>query len=99
MTVRWSRRAVRDLVGVADYIARDDAAAARRWVDRLRERAKLASAAPMAGRRVPEVARDDVRETYLRTYRIVYRVERSGIVVLTVFDGRRRFRRLNPDSN
>jgi toxin ParE1/3/4 len=96
-SVRWTRRALRDLVDIADYIARDDRTAARDWIERLRERARIASMAPHGGRRVPEVARDDVRETYLRTYRIIYRVQGRSIVVLTVFEGRRRFRRINPD--
>jgi toxin ParE1/3/4 len=97
-TVRWSRRAVQDLVELADYIARDDAASARSWVERLRERATLAAAAPRMGRRVPELGGDDVRETYLRTYRLVYRVDGKGIVVLTVVEGRRRLPRVDPDA-
>lgn len=33
---------------------------------------------------VPEKGRPDIREVFLRTYRIVYRVREDGIVVLTV---------------
>lgn len=39
MKVRWSKRAVKDLKEIGSYIARDNPAAARRWVERLRERA------------------------------------------------------------
>ena len=97
-SVRWSRRALRDLTEIADYVARDDTLAARQWIERIRARAKGSSEAPKLGRRVPEIERDDVRETYLRTYRIVYRVESRGIVVLTVFEGHRRFRKVDPDA-
>ena len=31
--VRWTRRAERDLEEIYDYMARDDAAAAERWVE------------------------------------------------------------------
>ena len=42
---------------------------------------------PMAGRRVPELQRDDVREVFLKQYRIVYRVTARRCEVLTVFEG------------
>ena len=46
---------------------------------------------PPAGRVVPEKAHSDVREVFLRSYRIVYRVREGSILVLTVFEGRRLF--------
>jgi toxin ParE1/3/4 len=57
----------------------------------------LASETPLLGRVVPEFGRDDIRETYLRTYRIVYRVDERGVYVLTVFDGSRLLRRSDVD--
>ncbi|MCC7542701.1 MAG: type II toxin-antitoxin system RelE/ParE family toxin [Deltaproteobacteria bacterium] len=71
--------------------------AARTWVEEIRQRAARASSMPRAGRVVPEVARDDVREVFQRTYRIVYRVVDDGIVVLTVFEGHRLMGKLDPD--
>lgn len=89
--LRWTERAVSDLLAIGDYIAMDDPAAARAWVEKLKLAAVGESKMPRAGRVVPEVARDDVREVFLRRYRIVYRVVADGIVVLTVFEGHRRF--------
>jgi plasmid stabilization system protein ParE len=88
--VRWSHRAERDLYDIADYIALDDPAAALRWVQRLRERARKAARMPRAGRRVPELARDDLHEVFLGAYRIIYRVEARSIVVLTIIEGHAR---------
>lgn len=48
---------------------------------------------PRAGRRVPEIGRDDIREVLLKSYRIVCLVATSGITVLTVFEGHRLFPR------
>jgi plasmid stabilization system protein ParE len=42
---------------------------------------------------VPEAGREDVREVFLRTYRIIYRVAGEDLRVLTVFEGHRRLRR------
>jgi hypothetical protein len=35
------------------------------------------------------MGREDIREVFLRSYRIVYRVRGRGIEVLTIFEGRR----------
>lgn len=89
--IRWTERAIADLEEIGDYIARDKPRAAERWVHQLIAVAERAGVAPLSGRRVPELAREDVRELRKRTYRIVYLVTRTGIDVLTVFEGHRLF--------
>lgn len=89
--VFWTDRALSDLEAIGDYIARDDARAAERWIEQLLATAVRASRNPLAGRLVPEVGRNEVREVFKRTYRIVYRVSRDRIEVLTVFEGHRLF--------
>ena len=91
MKLRWTRRASRDLVEIARYIERDKPEAARRWVARLRQRARTVAELPGSGRRVPETARDDVREVLVRSYRIVYLIGAETVWVLTVFEGHRLF--------
>ena len=95
--LRWTERAANDLISIGEHIAADNPTAARTWVEKIRQRAARASSMPRAGRVVPEVARDDVREVFQRTYRIVYRVVDDGIVVLTVFEGHRLLGKLDPD--
>ncbi len=89
MKLRWTDHARRDLLAIGRYIARDNPQVARRWNERLRERARQAAENPLAGRVVPELGRDDVREVFLRSYRIVYRVGEDTVDVLTVFEGHR----------
>ncbi len=48
---------------------------------------------PKTGRRVPETARDDVREVLVRSYRIVYLINAETVWILTVFEGHRLFPR------
>jgi toxin ParE1/3/4 len=91
MKLRWTRGARGDLVDIGRYIARDDPRAAKRWVARLRDRARLAAETPLAGRVVPELDRDDVREVRVGNYRIVYRVKTDEVRVLAVFEGHRSF--------
>jgi plasmid stabilization system protein ParE len=88
--LRWTDRARSDLAAIERYIALDDRDAAARWIDRLRERARKAARIPNAGRVVPEIGREDVREVFLGNYRLVYRVGANHVDVLTVFEGHRR---------
>ena len=87
--IYWTDRALSDLEAIADYISRDNPRAAERWVMKLVSAAEDAAAMPRAGRRVPEVAPEDVREVLLRSYRVVYRVKSKRIEILTVFEGHR----------
>ena len=89
--IRWTERALADLEAIGDYIARDKPIAAARWVQQLIAVAERAAVAPLGGRRVPEFARDDIRELRKRTYRVVYRVTATCVDVLTVFEGHRLF--------
>ena len=92
MAVIWTERAREDLVEIFRYIAQDNRPAAARWVSRLIERAESAADAPLSGRVVPEVQREDVREVFLKSYRVIYRVAGEDVRVLTVFEGHRRLR-------
>lgn len=85
--IRWSARAMRELEQIATYIARDNPKAAREWVAKLRQTAESAALSPLAARVVPEIRRDDVREVFLRSYRIVYGVRDDHIFVFSVFGG------------
>jgi toxin ParE1/3/4 len=87
----WTERAIADLEAIERYIAADDPVAAARWIDRLLAATTRVARLPMSGRIVPELGRADVRETRLRSYRIVYRATKDRVEVLTVFEGHRRF--------
>jgi toxin ParE1/3/4 len=87
--VRWSARARDDLLSIGRYIALENPRAAREWVEKLRMKATEAAQSPRAGRRVPEINRDDIRETLLRSYRIVYKIGKGSVEVITVFEGHR----------
>jgi addiction module RelE/StbE family toxin len=98
--VRWTERALRDLRDIGDYISKDSPAAAERWVETLLAAVEAAAATPMAGRIVPELRRDDVREVLRKTYRLVYSVRGQTLEVLTVFEGHRLFPRdIAPDES
>ena len=92
MAVGWSQRARTDLGAIFAHIAADNRGAAERWVGRILDHTDLAAEAPLLGRIVPELGQADIRETYLRSYRIVYRTDGHDLWVLTVFEGSRQLR-------
>jgi len=98
MTARWSVQANADVREIGRYIARDKPRASRAWINRLERKAIDASRVPMLGRIVPEIGRHDVREVFLRSYRIMYRVEEQRIVVVAIVHGSRRFFEVDPDA-
>ena len=89
----WTERALSDLEAIADFIANGNPAAAQDWTAKLITVAGKIAATPLAGRRVPEFSRDDLREILVRSYRIVYRVAATRCEILTVFEGHRLFPR------
>ena len=92
MKLVWSPRAVAQATEIARYIAADRPGAAAAWVDALFARAARITDYPQAGRRVPELPkRRDLREVLVGTYRVIYRVEATRVVLLTVRHGARRF--------
>ena len=88
----WTDQAVRELDAIADFIAMDDAVAAMQWAEQLVEAAEKIPNSPRMGRKVPELAREDLRELIRGNYRIVYRISEKYIEILTVFEGHRLLR-------
>lgn len=87
MTAEWTTRAELELQQIIDHIADDDPVAAYEWGQRLMDRADAAAGMKHSGRVVPEVGRVDIREVFVGAYRIMYRVTRNGIRVITVLEG------------
>lgn len=96
MRLRLSRAARQDLLEIARYIALDDPVAARRWVRALRARVHKLARHPRAGRRVPELAHDELREVLADNYRIIYLIRAKELVVLRFLEGHRKLQ-LDPD--
>ena len=85
MKIVWSRLAIERAYDAAAYIANDKPEAALRWLNGLFEVTDRLELFPESGRVVPEIGLADFREViYRRAYRVIYRVEKSRVVILTV---------------
>lgn len=91
MRVVWAPLAIERAAEIARYIAADRPAAAARWIETLVRVVASLGVHPRRGRRVPELARDDLREILHGEYRVIYRIDSRRVVVLTVRHGRRQF--------
>lgn len=91
LEILWAERAQRDLREITAFIAKDNEAAAIKWLNRAMEAVERAGRMPLSGRMVPEFSREELREIVLGNYRIVYRIERGRLTVLTAFEGHRLF--------
>ncbi|HVV49966.1 MAG TPA: type II toxin-antitoxin system RelE/ParE family toxin [Polyangia bacterium] len=83
--VRWAPQAAEDLQAIREFIRRDSPRYATAVVEQIIAAVDVLDRFPLAGRIVPEHARDDLRELIRPPYRIVYRVLAEGIHVVTVF--------------
>ena len=88
MKLIWSPLAIDRTTEIAEYIAQDNPSAATKWIEILFDKVQLLKSAPMSGRVVPETHRDDIRELIYGNYRIIYKVEKNKISVLTVRHGK-----------
>jgi len=89
MKIKWSHEALERLIEIEDYISKDSPFRAIQFVDQLIEPAEVLSDKPRLGRIVPELATPDMRELIFKKYRIVYRLEKNHITILTIFEGHR----------
>ena len=88
MKIIWSPLAIDRTTEIAEHIAQDNPSAATKWVRTLFDKVQLLNASPKSGRIVPEMLRDDIRELIYGNYRIIYRVGKSKISILTVRHGK-----------
>jgi len=88
MRIIWSPLAVDRVSEIAEYIERDNPAAAERWVTTVFNKVKKLGTFPESGRTVPETKNKSIRELIYGNYRIIYRVGKDTISILTVRHGK-----------
>ena len=87
--VVWSPRALADVEAIALFIADDSPSYAKTVVRKFIDLARSLEEFPLQGRKVPEFDDSGVRELQAYSYRIVYRVEESHVMIAAVVNGRR----------
>lgn len=84
MTIQWAPLALDRIVEIGSYIHRENPQAAERWIRQAFERVKQLEDFPESGKRNKEANRADIRELAWKNYRIIYRIERETVSILTI---------------
>lgn len=92
MKISWSPLALQRIKEIADYIALDSKKAALKWVDTIFGKVEILETEPHIGRKVPELNLPDIRELIFGNHRVIYRVLKNQIAILTV----RHFKQILP---
>jgi toxin ParE1/3/4 len=88
--INWSSSAQADIAEIATYLERvSSRTTASSVVDAIRTAAIRQAEFPYAARMVPEFQDPNRRETFVYSYRIIYRVEPDRITILRVVHGKR----------
>jgi plasmid stabilization system protein ParE len=87
MKIIWSPLAIERASEIAEYIAQDKPLAAEKWIDTVFSKVDTLKSAPEIGRVVPEIRNNQFRELIYGNYRIIYRIEKKQISILTIRHG------------
>jgi toxin ParE1/3/4 len=87
--VVWSPRAIDDLEAIAVYIAADSPSYAAAVVKSILQSTRSLKQFPYSGRIVPEIGEETIREKFVYSYRVIYRVQENTITVAAVIHGKR----------
>lgn len=88
MRIVWSPLAIDRTVEIADYIAKDKPSAAKEWINAVFSKVEGLQVSPEIGRIVPEIDNRLFRELIYGNYRIIYRIEKEQISILTIRHGK-----------
>jgi toxin ParE1/3/4 len=89
--VRWSETSEKDLINIIEHIAIDSPSIAFEKFKEIKEKASYLCSYPDRGRIVPELQDQGIsqyRELIVSPWRIIYRVSKKSVYVLSVLDSR-----------
>ena len=89
--VAWSEISEKDLINIIEYIARDNPSTAHEKLKEIKEKASRLYSSPGRGRIVPELQEQGIihyRELIVSPWRIIYRISKNSVYVLSVLDAR-----------
>jgi plasmid stabilization system protein ParE len=81
MKIIWSPLAIDRASEIAEYIAQDKPSAAEKWINTVFSKVEQLKSSP-------EIRNDQFRELIYGNYRIIYRIEKTQISILTIRHGK-----------
>ena len=88
MKIIWSPLAIDRASEIAEYIAQDKPSAAEKQINAVFSKVEQLKSSHEIGRVVPEIGNDQFRKLIYGNYRIIYRIEKKQISILTIRHGK-----------
>jgi len=87
--LEWSEEALEDIESIATYIEKDSPIYAKSVVSKFFEKAEILQEFSEIGRMVPELNDEAIREIFVYSYRLIYKVEETRVLLVAVVHGKR----------
>ncbi len=88
-TLEWSEEALEDIESIATYIEKDSPTYAKSVVSKFFEKAEILQEFPELGRKVPEFNNTTIREIFVYSYRLIYKLNKQDILFVAVVHNKR----------
>lgn len=89
ITLEWSEEALEDIESIATYIEKDSPTYASSVVSKFFEKAEILKEFTELGRKVPEVNDVNIREIFVYSYRLIYKIYENRVLFVAVVHGKR----------
>ncbi|MCK9374319.1 MAG: type II toxin-antitoxin system RelE/ParE family toxin [Sulfuricurvum sp.] len=89
ITLEWSNEALEDIESIATYIEKDSPAYAKSVVSKFFEKAEIIKDFIEIGRKVPELNDSNIREIFVYSYRLIYKIDSNTVLFVAVIHGKR----------
>ena len=87
--LEWSEEALEDIESIATYIEKDSPFYAKSVVSKFFEKAEMLQNFSELGRIVPELKDTNIREIFIYSYRLVYKLHQNKVTFVAVVHGKR----------
>lgn len=85
----WSEEALEDIESIATYIEKDSPIYAKSVVSKFFEKAEILKDFTELGRIVPELNDIKIREIFVYSYRLIYKINDDTVLFVAVVHGKR----------
>ncbi|OHD97602.1 MAG: plasmid stabilization protein [Sulfurimonas sp. RIFCSPHIGHO2_12_FULL_36_9] len=87
--LEWSEEALEDIESIATYIEKDSPTYAKSVVSKFFEQAEIIKKFTELGRKVPELGDTNIREIFVYSYRLIYKIDSNTVLFVAVVHGKR----------
>lgn len=92
--IKWAENALCDLEGIRNFIGRDSKYYSKEVIGSILNKVKRLKDFPNIGRKVPEMNDENIRELFSYSYRIIYKIDRDILYIITVIHGAKKLHSL-----